>query len=277
MIIAICNQKGGVGKTTTAINLSAALATIDMGKVLLIDFDPQGNTTSGLGIDKNQVAGSVYEFLSGEPMETVVQSTKVSDLYILPANISLCGAEIELIEDEDREFKLQKRLKAENHDFPLIIIDTPPSLGILTVNALVASDLVIIPIQTEFYALEGLVDFLNTLNLIKDRINPELDILGILLTMADYRTRIAYDVEQELRQKFNDLVFHTVIHRNVRLAEAPSYGLPIQIYAPNSVGAYCYNQLAEEVKERLRKRYGEGEKERIGEGAISPDSLQTGA
>lgn len=275
MVISICNQKGGVGKTTTAINLSAALAREYQEKVLLIDFDPQGNSSTGLGIAKNDAGFTVYEFLAGKALNDVVRETKVSNLYLLPANISLCGAEIELIEEEDREHRLRNCIHKEVSGFNFVIIDTPPSLGLLTINALVASNYVIIPIQAEFYALEGLVDFLNTLNLIKNRINPGLDILGILLTMADYRTRIAYDVEHEIREKFNNQVFHTVIHRNVRLAEAPSYGLPIQLYAPDSVGAYCYNKLAQEVKERLTGKE-HGEKERIGERVISPNTPETG-
>ncbi|MCD6080479.1 MAG: ParA family protein [Candidatus Omnitrophica bacterium] len=274
MIIAVCNQKGGVGKTTTAINLGAGLAQAGAGKILLIDFDPQANTTTGLGMNKNRLSLSVYDFLAGRALAEVVQPTQIPELYLVPATISLCGAEIELIEEEEREFKLRSRLESELEGFDLVIIDTPPSLGILTINALVASNLVIIPIQAEFYALEGLVDFLNTLNLIKDRINPDLDILGILLTMADYRTKIAYDVEHEIRERFQELVFHTVIHRNVRLAEAPSYGSPIQLYAPNSVGAYCYNQLAQEVRERIRGRYGK--EERAGERVSSPDTPEVG-
>ncbi len=269
MIISICNQKGGVGKTTTAVNLSTALALKRHQKVLLVDFDPQANATSGLGINKDEVEFSVYNFLHAEAGREAVLETKVKNLYLLPSSISLCGAEIELIESSDREFRFKKRVQEITAEFDTIIVDTPPSLGILTINALVASERVIVPIQCEYYALEGLVDFLNTLNLIKERLNPELDILGILLTMADYRTKIAHDVEREIRQKFQQKVFHTVIHRNVRLAEAPSHGLPIEVYDTASVGAYCYRNLVDEVASILGEVYGE---EGIGQRSVSTDS-----
>ncbi|MDP8233492.1 MAG: AAA family ATPase [Candidatus Saelkia tenebricola] len=270
MIISICNQKGGVGKTTTAVNLSTDLALKHHKKVLLVDFDPQANATSGLGIHKGDIEFSVYDFLHAEIDKEAIVKTKVNNLYILPSSISLCGAEIELIESADREYRFKKRAQEILSGFDVIIVDTPPSLGILTINALVASNRVIVPIQCEYYALEGLVDFLNTLNLIKERLNPELDILGILLTMADYRTKIAHDVEKEIRQKFEKKVFHTVIHRNVRLAEAPSYGLPIEIYDAASAGACCYRSLVDEVALILGDVYGK--EDGIGQGAISTDS-----
>jgi len=270
MIISICNQKGGVGKTTTAVNLSTGLALKHHKKVLLVDFDPQANGTSGLGINKGGTEFSVYNFLHAEVGKEAILRTGVENLFLLPSSISLCGAEIELIESSDREFRFKKRLQEIIPEFDVIIVDTPPSLGILTINALVASERVIVPIQCEYYALEGLVDFLNTLNLIKERLNPELDILGILLTMADYRTRIAYDVEKEIRQKFQQKVFHTVIHRNVRLAEAPSHGLPIEVYDAASIGAYCYRSLVDEVASILGEV--DGEKKGIGQGSLSADS-----
>ena len=267
MIIAISNQKGGVGKTTTAINLSTALASKNIGKVLLIDFDPQANTTSGIGIAKTELSKSVYDFICSDVEEEIILKTAIPNLSLLPSAIGLCGAEIELIESEEREFKLKNRIIAIASQYDHIVIDTPPSLGILTINALVASERVIIPIQCEYYALEGLIDFLGTLNLIKDRLNPSLDILGILLTMADYRTNIARDVEEEIRSNFKDQVFHTVIHRNVRLAEAPSHGLPIELYDSRSAGALLYRELAAEVLLRMGGVYGK--EERPGQGDIS--------
>lgn len=270
MVISISNQKGGVGKTTTAINLATALALRVNFRVLLVDFDPQANATSGLGVEKTTLKASVYNFLEAGNSELPILETRVKNLYLMPSSISLSGAEIELIQGQDREFRLKARLEENvSSEYPIVIIDTPPSLGMLTLNALVASQKVIIPIQCEYYALEGLVDFFNTLVLIRQRLNPELEILGVLLTMADYRTRIAHDVEEEIRNKFGAKVFHTVIHRNVRLAEAPSYGLPIQLYDSRSVGAYCYNALAEEV---LNLGDWNGEKEGIGERAFSSDT-----
>jgi len=260
MIIAISNQKGGVGKTTTAINLSTALAMKNAGRVLLVDFDPQANATSGAGIIKTELKRSVYDFLSSDASDDIILSTTIPNLSILPSTIGLCGAEIELVESEEREFSLKNKIAAISDKYDYIIVDTPPSLGILTINALAASERVIIPMQCEYYALEGLVDFLETLNLIKDRLNPTLDILGILLTMADYRTNIARDVEEEVRNNFKDQVFHTVIHRNVRLAEAPSHGLPVELYDSRSIGASLYRDLADEVLLRVGGAYGEEEK-----------------
>ncbi len=267
MIIAISNQKGGVGKTTTAINLSTALALKSSGKVLLVDFDPQANTTSGVGVAKTELNTSVYDFICSDVGEEAILKTAIPNLFLLPSTIGLCGAEIELIESEEREFRLKNKIAIISSQYEHIIIDTPPSLGILTINALVASERVIIPIQCEYYALEGLVDFLGTLNLIRDRLNPSLDILGILLTMADYRTNIARDVEEEIRNNFKDQVFHTVIHRNVRLAEAPSHGLPIELYDSKSAGAMLYRELVDELLLRVGGVYGK--EERIRQGDIS--------
>ena len=271
MVISICNQKGGVGKTTTAINISASLALRNAGSVLLVDFDPQANATSGIGIERSELTSSVYDFINSNIGKEVVRNTAVANLSVMPSAIELCGSEIELIESSDREFRLKHKIAQELQGYSYIIIDTPPSLGILTLNSLVASDKVIVPIQCEYFALEGLMAFLNTVRLIRERLNASLDILGVLLTMADYRTKIACEVEQEIRQNFKDLVFHTVIHRNVRLAEAPSYGKPIGLYDSKSIGTQCYNALTEEILGRLGG-YDYGEKERFRPGDIGTHS-----
>lgn len=247
MIIAIANQKGGVGKTTTAINLSSLLAK-DGYNVLIIDLDPQANATSGLGISRSR-DGS-YAFLNNI-QENFIKKTAIPNLWLMPAHLDLCGLELEYAEAEERNFLLKRSIVKLKDKYEFIIVDTPPSLNLLTLNALSAADKIIIPMQCEYYGLEGLVNFLQTVEMIKERINPYLEILGILLTMVDYRTRIAKEVEEELRKEFAEKVFATVILRNVRLSEAPSYGLPIDLYEPDSVGAYCYKSLKEEILVRL--------------------------
>ncbi|MBL7071505.1 MAG: ParA family protein [Candidatus Omnitrophica bacterium] len=247
-IIAICNQKGGVGKTTTAVNLSAFLA-LDGRKTLLIDADPQGNTSSGVGIDKNALQYTIYHALLGktEISDTIMQ-TEIENLSIIPSNLDLIGAEVELVGAIGREYKLKNALIAIKDSFDFIIIDSPPSLGLLTVNALTASDSVLIPIQCEFYALEGLGQLTKTLGLVQQNLNPSLQIEGVLLTMADYRTKLTGEVIAEARNYFKDKVYETVIPRNIKLTEAPSFGKPIALYDMASIGAKKYQQLAQEVQ-----------------------------
>jgi chromosome partitioning protein len=246
-IISICNQKGGTGKTTTAVNLSAAIS--ELGKnVLIVDSDPQGNATSGVGINKNELDLSVYELIINKAS---IQEVLIKNIYpnldIIPCNINLTGAEIELVGALSRETRLKKSLLHIVPEYDYIFIDSPPSLGLLTLNALVASDSVIIPIQCEFYALEGVSQLINTLNLIRDSLNPGLDVEGVLLTMADYRTNLTMEVINEIRGYFKDKVYQTVIPRNVRLSEAPSHGKPITIYDSISIGARKYRELAAEI------------------------------
>lgn len=246
-VIAICNQKGGTGKTTTSVNLSVYLA-MEGSRVLLIDDDPQGNSTSGLGIDKNALERSLYHvLLSDAEIEDVIQKTSVENLKLVPSNIDLIGAEIELIEEPDREKRLRQALQKVSDDFDFVIIDCPPSLGILTLNALVAATSVLIPVQCEYYALEGLGQLTKTINLIKDNLNPELKIEGVLLTMADFRTNLTTEVINETRNFFQDRVFETIIPRSIRLSEAPGFGKSIFQYDKNSIGAQKYNALAKEV------------------------------
>jgi chromosome partitioning protein len=246
-IISVCNQKGGVGKTTTAINASAYLALAG-NKVLLIDMDPQANATSGLGIDKKTVEISVYDVIINDTRpEEAIRKTIVSNLDILPSNASLAGAEVELVALMSREYKLNKALSSVREQYDFIIVDCPPSLGLLTINALAASDSTIIPIQCEYYALEGLSQLLSTINLIKDNLNQKLEVEGVLLTMADYRTNLTNEVIKEARNFFKDKVYATIIPRNVRLSEAPSFGKPIQLYDANSAGAVMYQQFSKEM------------------------------
>ncbi|VAW12770.1 Chromosome (plasmid) partitioning protein ParA [hydrothermal vent metagenome] len=248
-IIAVCNQKGGTGKTTTTVNLSAALS--DLGKkVLVVDIDPQGNATSGVGINKNELDLSVYDVLLGrvDVKEVVVLGS--SGVDVVPCNINLTGAEVELVGAFSRETRLKKSLEAVRESYDYVFIDSPPSLGLLTLNSLVASDSVLIPIQCEFYALEGVSQLVNTLDLIKEGLNPCLQIEGALLTMADYRTNLTTEVISEIRNYFKDYVYDTVIPRNVRLSEAPSHGKSISQYDRSSIGAIKYKELAEEM---LRK------------------------
>lgn len=249
-IIAVTNQKGGVGKTTTAINLSACLAA-EGKRVLAIDADQQGNTTSGLGLDKNDVPMTIYNlFLGDASLEEVKQPTCVEGLEVVPANINLTGAEIELIGKNDREFIIREELEKIKDDYDFIIIDCPPSLNLITINALVAADTVLVPIQCEYFALEGLEQLLHTVNLVKKRLNPELEIEGIVFTMFDARTNLSLQVVEEVKRSLGQNVYRTIIPRNVRLGEAPSHGLPIHLYDPRSKGAEAYALLAEEVIEK---------------------------
>jgi len=246
-IISVCNQKGGTGKTTTTVNLSTAIA--EFGKrVLIIDADPQGNATSGVGVNKNELEISVYELIINKAS---VKDVLIKNIYpgldIIPCNINLTGAEIELVGALSRETRLKKFVAPIAPEYDYVFIDSPPSLGLLTLNALVASDSVIIPIQCEFYALEGVSQLMNTLNLIRDSLNPGLSIEGVLLTMADYRTNLTTEVINEIRGYFKEKVYKTVIPRNIRLSEAPSHGKPITIYDGASIGSRKYRELAVEI------------------------------
>ncbi|MCP3775177.1 AAA family ATPase [Paenibacillus sp. MZ04-78.2] len=246
-IIAITNQKGGVGKTTTSVNLGASLASLGK-KVLLVDIDPQGNTTSGLGINKADVVHCIYDVLINDvhPKEAMVD-TALENLKIIPATIQLAGAEIELVPTISRELRLKKSLHLVKHMFDYVLIDCPPSLGILTVNSLTAADSVIIPIQCEYYALEGLSQLLNTVRLVQKHLNTTLQIEGVLLTMFDARTNLGMQVIEEVKKYFQQKVYRTIIPRNIRLSEAPSHGQPIITYDPRSKGAEVYLELAKEV------------------------------
>lgn len=246
-VLAIANQKGGVGKTTTSVNLSASLAKLGK-RVLLIDIDPQGNATSGVGIAKGDVEYCIYDVLiEDESIENVLLSTKQDDLYIVPSTISLAGAEIELVSTISREQRLKHALQDVRKQFDYIIIDCPPSLGLLTLNALTAADGVLIPVQCEYYALEGLSQLLSTVRLVQKHLNTELQIEGVLLTMLDARTNLGLQVIEEVKKYFREKVYQSIIPRNVRLSEAPSHGLPIALYDERSRGAETYLQLAREV------------------------------
>ena len=246
-VLAIANQKGGVGKTTTSVNLSASLAKLGK-KVLLIDIDPQGNTSSGVGINKGDVEYCIYDILiDEEPLKDVILATKQENLYVVPATISLAGAEIELVSTISRELRLKKALQEVRSQFDYIIIDCPPSLGLLTLNALTAADGVLIPVQCEYYALEGLSQLLSTVRLVQKHLNKELKIEGVLLTMLDARTNLGLQVIEEVKKYFRDKVYKSVIPRNVRLSEAPSHGMPIALYDERSRGAETYLELAREV------------------------------
>ncbi len=250
-IIAVANQKGGVGKTTTNINLSACLAQAGK-RVLSVDADPQGNSTSGLGFDKNRIEKTLYTLLLGEcEPENIILQTEVENLEIMPANINLAGAEIEIIGFNEREFILKKALDSIKEKDDFIVIDCPPSLNIITVNALTAADTVLVPVQCEYFALEGLEQLLHTISLVKNRLNPELEIEGIVFTMYDARTNLSMQVVEEIKRTMQGRDMHkTVVPRNVRLGEAPSHGLPITLYDPKSKGAESYIALAEAVIEK---------------------------
>lgn len=253
-VVAISNQKGGVGKSTTAINLSACLSE-RLKKVLLIDMDPQGNATSGLGIDRNNVEYTVYDVLTGDAtVEETMVRTDFGRLYVVPSNVDLSGAEIELMEYDEREYLLKKAVEPVKDQFDYIFIDCPPSLSILTLNALCASDSVLIPVQCEYYALEGLTQLMKTIKLVQDRLNPDLTINGIVFTMYDGRTNLSNDVVANVKENIDARVYDTMIPRNVRLAESPSYGMPVIRYDTHSTGAQKYRELAKEFSKKRRKK-----------------------
>lgn len=250
-IIAVVNQKGGVGKTTTAVNLTAALKDLGL-KVLLCDFDPQANATSGLGLEKRKIKYSIYDVtINNVPMEEAVISTPYGD--VLPSSADLAGATVELISTEHRERQLDKALTKARERYDLVFIDCPPSLELLTLNALCAADGILVPVQCEYYALEGLSDLMSTLRTVKKRMNPKLEIFGVALTMFDGRTNFSAQVAQEVRRHFPGKVFSTVIPRNIRLAEAPSHGIPVMAYDRSSRGSAAYQAMAEEIKEKLSR------------------------
>ena len=249
-IIAVANQKGGVGKSTTAINLSSCLAELNQ-KVLLIDIDPQGNATSGVGIDKNNVENTLYELLVEESkLEDCIIENVYENLSLIPSNLNLSGAEIELVGIEGREFLLKNHIDSIRSQYDFIIMDCPPSLNVLTINAMTTADSVLVPIQCEYYALEGLTQLIHTIELVQQRLNPDLIIEGVVFTMYDARTNLSLQVVENVKANLNQSIYKTIIPRNVRLAEAPSYGMPINLYDKKSVGAESYRLLAEEVLHR---------------------------
>lgn len=248
--IVVANQKGGVGKTTTAINLSASLAESGK-KVLVVDMDPQGNTTSGLGVDKENAENTVYELLSGESdLESCIRKEIFTNLSLIASNINLAGAEIELIGIENKEFLLKNALEKVKDEYDFILIDCPPSLNMLTINSMCAGNTVLVPIQCEYYALEGLSQLIHTIDLVRDRLNPDLEIEGVVFTMFDARTNLSLQVVENVKSNLEQNIYKSIIPRNVRLAEAPSYGLPITEYDTKSTGAEAYRLLAQEVIHR---------------------------
>ena len=252
-VIVIANQKGGVGKTTTAINLSASLAEAG-NQVLIIDMDPQGNTTSGLGIEKNEVENTIYELLLGQcEIEDCIHDSVCENLSVIPSNVNLAAAEIELIDTEEKEYILKKSLDQIRKKYDFILIDCPPSLNMLTINAMCAGDTVLVPIQCEYYALEGLSQLMYTINLVKERLNSKLEIEGVVFTMYDARTNLSLQVVENVKSNLDQNIYKSIITRNVRLAEAPSYGMPVLMYDSKSTGAESYRMLAKEVMSRGEK------------------------
>ncbi|MGH9015051.1 MAG: ParA family protein [Acidimicrobiia bacterium] len=255
-VLAIANQKGGVGKTTTAVNLGSALAELGY-RVLVVDLDPQGNATTGLGVNPRDLQSSLYDVIMHDaPIEDCVEPTSLKNLFVAPATIDLAGAEIELVPAMSRELKLRKAIDAIRPDYDLVLIDCPPSLGLLTVNGLAAADDVVVPIQCEYYALEGLGQLLRNVGLVRSNLNPGLDVRGIVLTMYNARTRLADQVAAEVRAHFGPKVYETVVPRTVRLSEAPSFGQPIIVFDSNSRGAKAYRDLAKEVSRGATRRSG---------------------
>lgn len=245
--IVLCNQKGGVAKTTTAINLASFLALFGKN-TLLVDLDPQGNATSGLGIDKHTVVHNIYHVLLGHiPINEIIKKTQIEHLFIAPSNINLTGAEIELVSVIGREYRLKHNLDPIKDNYDFIIIDCPPSLSLLTINGLCAAESVIIPIQCEYYALEGLGQLMNTIKLVKENLNPILEIQGVVLTMADFRTNLSKEVISEVKKHFGNKVYNSIIPRNIKLSEAPSFGKPIVLYDKDSIGAIKYSELTKEI------------------------------
>jgi chromosome partitioning protein len=251
LVLAVVNQKGGVGKSTTAVNLAASLGALGR-RTLLVDLDPQGNATSGFGLNKNQRELCVYNALLGEiELEAIIEPVEITNVYVVPATIQLAGAEIELVSAFSRESRLKSILEPVVAEFEIVIIDCPPSLGLLTVNALTAAEGLVIPIQCEYYALEGLSKLLDSVRLVKTHLNPGLEVFGVVMTMYDSRTKLAQLVVEEVRDFFGDKVFETLIPRTVRLSEAPSFGQPVTVYDPSGKGAEAYRQLAKEVIDRV--------------------------
>jgi len=273
-IISIGNQKGGTGKTTTTVNLSTALGELNY-KVLIVDTDPQGNTTSGVGINKNEISTSVYDLLMGksETEEAIIKNI-CPNLDVVPCNINLTGVEIELVGALSRETRLKVALSKVRDKYDFIFIDLPPSLGLLTLNSLVACDSIIIPIQCEFYALEGVSQLLNTINLIKENLNSKLFIEGILLTMADFRTNLTAEVISEIKKYFKEKVYDSIIPRNIRISEAPSHGKPITLYDTNSIGAKKYRELANEVVKNNKNFYIPIKSERKNQNSFTKEGLE---